>query len=56
MKKYDLDNLDIPILSEDKMNEIASRYERMRKIKDKLEEYTDLEEERLNAIWRENNG
>lgn len=56
VKKSDLDALDIPILSEDKMNEIASRYERMRKIKDKLEEYTDLEEERLNAIWRENNG
>lgn len=55
VKKSDLDALDIPLLSAEKMDEIALRYERMRKIKDKLEEYIALEEERLNAIWRENN-
>ena len=53
VKKSDLDALDIPLLPVEKMDEIALCYEKMRKIKDKLEEYIALEEERLNAIWRE---
>ena len=55
-KKSDLEYLDIPLLSLEKQKEISSRYEKMMKIKDKLEEYVSLEKERLNSIWGEING
>lgn len=56
LKKSDLDILDIPVLPMDKQEMIASRYERMMAIKAKTAEYIALEEERLDTIWRENNG
>lgn len=55
-KKSDLENIDIPILSEEKQEEISSRYERTLEIKNKIDCYLRLEEERLVSIWRETNG
>lgn len=55
-KKSDVENIDIPILDKDQMEEISHRYERTLEIKDKLETYLSLEEERLVSIWRETNG
>lgn len=55
-KKSDLENIDIPILTEEKQEEISVRYERTLAIKDKIDCYLRLEEERLVSMWRETNG